>query len=83
MAEAKSNPNGWVYAIDARYDQNGGVPPEAVQGAWCVNEDGEIVGDFIPNPNYVTNHPKREAGNSGKVVPNITSRRTPPNSGVR
>jgi hypothetical protein len=51
-AEAKQNPGGWVYAIDGRYDPNGAVPPHAIKGAWKVDEDGEIVGDFIPNPNY-------------------------------
>jgi hypothetical protein len=58
-AEAKLNPGGWVYAIDARYNRDGSVPPEAIEGAWQVNEAGEIVGEFIPNHNFVPNHPKR------------------------
>jgi hypothetical protein len=66
VAEAKNNPNGWVYAIDSRYDRNGSVPPEAVKGAWRVNADGEIVDDFIPNPNYVPDHPKREGWQFGQ-----------------
>jgi len=59
-AEAKLNPGGWVYALDGRYDPNGAVPPEGVQGAWRGDESGEIVGEFLPNPNYVPGHPKRE-----------------------
>lgn len=59
-AEARLNLGGWVYAIDSRYDQDGAVPPEAVQGAWQVDAAGEIVGEFIPNPNFVPGHLKRE-----------------------
>ena len=58
IAEARQNPGGWVYAIDGRYDSDGAVPPQAVKGAWKVDENGNIVGEFIPNPNYVPNHPK-------------------------
>lgn len=64
--EAKSNPGGWVYAIDARYDRNGAVPPEAIKGAWRVNETGEIIGEFVPNPNYVPDHLKREGWHHGQ-----------------
>ena len=51
-AEAKLNPGGWVYAIDGRFDPNGAVPPEGIKGAWKVDEWGEIVGEFLPNPRY-------------------------------
>ena len=64
-AEAKLNPGGWVYALDARYDRDGAVPPEAVQGAWRVDAAGEIVGVFIPNPNFTPGHPKREGWRHG------------------
>ena len=60
IAEAKQNPGGWVYAIDGHYDPNGAVPTEAIKGAWKVDVNGDIVGEFIPNPNYVPDHPKRE-----------------------
>ena len=49
--EAKKHPNGWVYVIDGPYGPNDYVPPHAIVGAWKVDESGEIVGDFIPNPN--------------------------------
>jgi hypothetical protein len=52
IAEAKTRPNGWVYAMDGISDPNGAVPPERIRGAWKVNGNGEIEGDFIPNPNY-------------------------------
>ena len=58
-AEAKLNPGGWVYAIDARYDRDGAIPPEAIEGAWRVDDTGEIVGEFIPNHNFVPGHSKR------------------------
>jgi hypothetical protein len=50
---AKNNPNGWVYTIDPQYSNESFIPPEAVVGAWKVNNSGEIIGDFIPNPNYI------------------------------
>lgn len=52
FAEAKKNPNGWVYAIDSSYDPKGEVPPHAIKGCWKVNANGEIEGEFIPNPNF-------------------------------
>ena len=51
--EAKNNPNGWVYKIDSGYDLSVDTPPESIAGAWKVDENGNIVGDFIPNVNYV------------------------------
>lgn len=51
-AEARKNPGGWVYEIEGPYGPDDAVPPEAVVGAWQVDENGRIVGDFIPNPNY-------------------------------
>jgi hypothetical protein len=53
IIEAKKNPGGWVYEIRGVADPNGDVPANAIFGAWKVNDDGKIVGDFIPNPNFV------------------------------
>ena len=53
-AEASANPGGWVYRIGGDYDPNGFVPLEAIQGAWKVDENGKITGDFIPNPKFQT-----------------------------
>lgn len=52
IAEAKQNPNGWVYVMDGIAEPNSAVPPERIKSAWKVNAIGEIEGDFIPNPNY-------------------------------
>jgi len=52
LAEAKLNPGGWVYEIEEGFDPNGAVPPEAIVGAWQVDESGNIVGEFKPNPNH-------------------------------
>jgi hypothetical protein len=51
---AKKIPNGYVYKIDGQFGPNDAVPPEAIMGAWKVNEAGNIVADFIPNGNYKT-----------------------------
>ncbi|OCX52838.1 hypothetical protein BEL04_00460 [Mucilaginibacter sp. PPCGB 2223] len=52
IKEAVNHPNGWVYEIDTVFEKEDNVPPEAIKGAWKVNDSGIIVGDFIPNPSY-------------------------------
>lgn len=52
IKEAKNNPNGWVYVLDKEFEGKQEVPPEFIKGAWKVDEKGEIVGEFMPNPNY-------------------------------
>ena len=54
---AKDTPNGWVYQVEGNFASHEAVPPEAIVGAWKVDEMGTIIGDFISNPNYV---PKEE-----------------------
>jgi hypothetical protein len=50
IAEAKTKPGGWVYEIVGDYGPDDAVPPTAIRGAWRVSDDGEIVGEFLPNP---------------------------------
>ena len=52
IAEAEKNPGGWVYAIGGNLNPDGAIPPDAVIGAWKVDNAGKITGAFIPNPNY-------------------------------
>jgi len=52
IAEAIDNPGGWVYRIAGEFSQNEDIPPEAIVGAWKVDENGLIVGDFKKNPKY-------------------------------
>lgn len=52
IKEAKRNPNGWVYVIDDSLVVDGSVPPEAVVGAWKVDHNGNIEGEFLSNPSY-------------------------------
>lgn len=52
VAEARSNPGGWVYRIAGMFRSSEAVPPEAVVGAWKVDDRGSIVGDFIANAKY-------------------------------
>lgn len=52
IKEAKNNPNGWVYVLNKEFERKQEVPPEFIKGAWKVDEKGEIIGEFIPNPNY-------------------------------
>ena len=52
VEEAKRHPNGWVYRIQGTYSSDDAVPPEVIIGAWKVDPEGKIVGDFVPNPNF-------------------------------
>ncbi len=52
ILEAKSNPGGWVYRIAGGFRPTDAVPPEAIVGAWKVDDAGNIVGDFINNRRY-------------------------------
>lgn len=55
IAEAKTQPGGWVYQIElpAGADPDAAIPGSAVKGCWKVNDDVDITGDLIPNPNFV------------------------------
>ena len=50
--EAKKKPNGYVYVIDKKYSNKDEVPNDAILGAWKVDENGDIIDTFLPNPNY-------------------------------
>ncbi len=52
VEEAKRHPSGWVYEIVGNYGPQDAVPPTAIRGAWKVDQSGQIVGDFIPNPRF-------------------------------
>jgi len=51
-ANARANPNSWLYVIDEAFDARGPVPSWAVVGAYPVNGAGEVVEDFHPNDRY-------------------------------
>jgi hypothetical protein len=50
VEEARTRPGGWVYEIAGDYGPDEAVPPTAIRGAWRVGDDGQVVGDFMPNP---------------------------------
>lgn len=52
IEEAKRSPNGFVYQIDGDFTPDDFVPPERIMGMWKVDAHGNIVGPFIPNPNF-------------------------------
>lgn len=49
---AKENPDGWVYKIEGEFGPHDPIPPEAIVGAWKVDKDGVLTGEFLENPNY-------------------------------
>lgn len=49
---ATDNPGTWLYAIAAGFDPMGEVPPEAIKGAYWVDESGQITDRYEPNRRY-------------------------------
>lgn len=58
IAEARANPGGNVYQIDWQYPDDQAVPREAIVGGWKVDQQGQLTGEFVDNPNY---RPVRQA----------------------
>lgn len=52
LAEARANPNGWVYEVDFTYSADEHTPAEAIVGAWEVSSTGVLTGRFQPNERY-------------------------------
>lgn len=52
IAEARANPNSWLYKIAGDFGPNDAVPPECIVGAYRVDENGELTGEFQANPRY-------------------------------
>jgi hypothetical protein len=52
IEEAKKNPNGWVYQIDGQFAPHEAVPPESIVGAYAVDANGNLTGEFKANPKY-------------------------------
>ncbi len=51
-AAARSQPNSWLYVLDPAAEPDGDVPRELVAGAYPVDENGELLEEFTPNPGY-------------------------------
>lgn len=49
---AAEQPGGWVYVIDPFFPQDGNVPPYGIEGAWKVDDEGKISGEFQRNAKY-------------------------------
>jgi hypothetical protein len=49
---AVNHRGGWVYEVVGNYAEGEDVPPEAIRGAWKIDEHGEATGEFIPNPRF-------------------------------
>lgn len=54
LAAAAENPGGSVAEIDPAHidDPNGYVPPEAIRGAWLVDGNGKLTGEYQQNPRH-------------------------------
>lgn len=45
-AEGRRFPGGWVYEIEGEFGPNDAVPPEAIRGAWAVDREGKLTGEY-------------------------------------
>jgi hypothetical protein len=61
---AKKWPDSEVYRIRGQFGSEEEAPCEAIIGAWKVNGEGKIIGDFISNPNF---DPKFKKPNAAAV----------------
>ncbi len=50
LTQAKRTPGGWLYQFDQEFGEDSDVPPEAITGAWKIDEDGNVTDEFTPNP---------------------------------
>jgi len=53
IKEAKKHPNGWVYRFDRPFSEDEIIPPEAIIGAWKVDKNGNLTGEWKLNENYI------------------------------
>ena len=53
VKQAAANPGGWVYEIVGNFGIDDAVPPEAIRGAWKVDDAGRLTGEFESNPRFV------------------------------
>jgi hypothetical protein len=51
--EARRNAGGYVYEIVGDYGPEDDVPPEAIRGAWKVDDAGNVTNEYERNPNFV------------------------------
>jgi hypothetical protein len=49
---AANRRGGWVYEVVGNYAEGDDVPPEAIRGAWKIDDDGRPTGEFIPNARF-------------------------------
>ena len=52
VEEARRHPGGWVYEIVGDYGPDDAVPPEAIKGAWAVDDTGHLTGHYRANPRF-------------------------------
>jgi len=48
----RANPGGWVYLSPGSFGPNDRILPEFIEGAFKVDEEGNITDEFQPNPKY-------------------------------
>lgn len=52
LARARQNPGARIYKLKDRYGTLADAPIHAVLGWWDVDGKGEVLGEFVVNPDY-------------------------------
>lgn len=52
VEEAKKLPNGHVYEIDWEYPEGVAIPYNSIKGAWKVDKNGLLTGEYWVNEDY-------------------------------
>jgi hypothetical protein len=50
--EARRAGGGWLDEVVGSHPSAGPVPPAAVRGSWRLDANGDLTGEFVPNPHF-------------------------------
>jgi hypothetical protein len=50
--QARLAGGGWLDEVVGTHDPSRPVPMTAIKGAWRLDENGELTGEYVANPTY-------------------------------
>jgi hypothetical protein len=50
--EARRAGGGWLDEVVGDHSAAGPIPPAAIKGSWRLDANGDLTGEFVPNPAY-------------------------------
>ena len=49
---ARKAGGGWLDEVVGDHDVSGEIPVSAIKGAWRLDANGDLTGEYVANPNY-------------------------------